>query len=83
MSEMCTASAELDRGAQSDFIGKRKRAMWRADKRIPFDHRVMSWRMDRQKMELMNNLCMDLYADRQKSQESWKKVYLGIWDITE
>ena len=54
---------EPETGVQADFIGKRKRAMWRAAKRLPKDARVLRWNLDRSITNMLNSMAMDMYAD--------------------
>ena len=63
MSDGCVGSVATPiGGAQPNFIGGRKRAMWRADKRIPDDLRVMEWRHRRAFCRCADALAFDLYS---------------------
>lgn len=62
MTEISSCSPGGERGGQ-DFIGNRKRAMWRATKRIPDDIRVKEFLLNTSMRKMMNNLWQGMIYD--------------------
>ena len=83
MDEMCSQPAVCDRGVQVDFIGKRKRAMWRAIKRIPDDPRVLQFSSAQAMIKMCNDVVRDLYADIQTSAAVNRRLYEGTFKLTD